>query len=285
MSAHFGPAGNARSFAAAGGRDVLDAPAFVKSLGLDAYEYEGGHGIHISRERAEELGRRAREAGVALSVHAPYYISLASRDPQKRENSVGYILASARAAHWMGAARVVVHPGSLSGQGREEAMALAAETLGQALVQMERECLSDVTLCPETMGRESTLGSLEEILSLCAAEPRLLPCIDFGHLNARSGGGLMKPGAVAAVFDAMERTLGQERAGRFHAHFSKIEYGPKGELRHLTFEDDRFGPEFSPVAEETARRGLSPVFICESAGTQAEDAAVMRGLYETALRT
>lgn len=280
MKPRFGPAGNPRG--AQPLRSVLDAPAFVSGMGLDAYEYEGGHGIRISQQRAALLGEKAREHDVVLSVHSPYYISISSRDEEKRTASVDYILQSARAAMWMGAEHVVVHAGSCGGMPREQAMELAAETLRNALRAMDDEGLSGVRLCPETMGKLNQLGTLDEVMQLCLLDERLLPCIDFGHLNARTQGGLAKPDAVEKLFDTIENRLGRERVQSFHAHFSKIEYTESGEKRHLTFEDTVFGPAFEPVAEQTAKRGCHPVFICESAGTQAVDAKVMKEIYEKA---
>ena len=139
---------------------------------------------------------------------------------------------------------------------------------------------SGCTVCLETMGKKSVLGSAEEVCELVAADDRLLPCIDFGHLNCRTNGGLSTREDVVRLFDLMENTIGVERTRIMHAHFSHIEYNDKGEVRHLTFADTVYGPEFLPVAQEAAARGYAPTFICESAGTQAEDAVTMMELYE-----
>lgn len=280
MTPLFGPAGNADSFEAAGGDIVLKAPGLAAAMGLDAYEYQGGHGIRISKEKAGKLGALARENGVALSVHSPYYISLSSKEEEKRENSVRYILQSARAAEWMGAGRVVVHAGSCGGMTREEALALAKGTLKRALEEMDAEGLDTIALCPETMGKLNQLGTLDEVLELCRIDERLIPCLDFGHLNARSFGGMNSAEAFQKAVDAVGNRLGEWRQRHFHSHFSKIEYTQKGgEKCHLTFADTVYGPDFAPLAEIVARQGLAPVFICESRGTQAEDAAAMKKLY------
>ena len=139
------------------------------------------------------------------------------------------------------------------------------------------------TICLETMGKQSVIGSAEEICTLVALDDRLLPCIDFGHLNARTGGQYNSAEAFAALFDRMENEIGHERTAHFHSHFSKIEYSAKGEVRHLTFADTVYGPEFAPLAQVLAARGYEPTIICESAGTQAEDACEMKRLYEQAL--
>lgn len=215
-----------------------------------------------------------------VSLHAPYYISLASEDPAKRDNSVRYILDSARLVNAMGGERIVVHPGGLGGLSRPGAAALAAETLRRAQGALDDEGLSGVHICPETMGKIQQLGDLDEVLFFCGIDERFLPCIDFGHLNARTLGGLASEADFAAVLDAIRDRLGEERGRRFHAHFSRIEFSKGGEKRHLTFaENGGFGPEPEPLMHLIAERGLVPVIICESAGTQAEDAAVLRDLW------
>lgn len=282
MGALFGPAGNAQSFHDRGYKTNLDIPGYVKSFGLTAYEYQCGRGVKISQESAAKLGAAAGAEGISLSLHAPYYISLSSVEEEKRDNSINYILQSARAAHAMGAKRIVVHSGSCGKLSREEALELAKGTLKKCVTALEEEGLADkVILCPETMGKVNQLGDLNEVMELCQVDERFLPCVDFGHLNARTFGGIKGKEEYRQILDTMENRLGADRAKRFHSHFSKIQYTDKGgEKMHLTFEDTVYGPEFEPLAELIAKRGWSPVFICESAGTQAEDAAAMMQMYQ-----
>lgn len=280
---YFGTAGNADSFFEAGFKDIADAPQYLSSLGLDAYEYQAGHGIHVSDERAKLLGQRAKKYGVRLSIHSPYYISMASEDEQKRSNSVQYILQCARAARQMGAERIVVHCGSCAKTPRGRALELAKDTFSKALCALDDEGLSDIILCPETMGKINQLGNVAEVMEICALSERLFPCIDFGHVYARTFGGLCETYEFAAIFDAIENKLGAYRLKHFHSHFSHIEYTrPGGEKRHLTFADTQYGPDFTPVARLCAERCCFPVFICESRGTQAADACTMKEIYKKA---
>lgn len=130
------------------------------------------------------------------------------------------------------------------------------------------------------MGKINQLGTLDEVLTLCALDERMIPCIDFGHLNARTFGGLKTFEDFKAVFDAIESRLGLSRLREYHAHFSKIQYTDKGgEKCHLTFADTVYGPDFEPLAELTVQKNCHPVIICESAGTQAEDAKTMKEIY------
>ncbi len=285
MSAKFGPAGSADSFREMGYRKTSQMPEYLERMGLNAFEYQCGRGVRITKEAAQELGRLSREKGITLSLHAPYFISLSSLEEEKREKSVEYILQSAAAADAMGANRIVVHSGSCSKISRRQALELAKDTLRRAAAALDQNGLGHIHICPETMGKINQLGDLEEVLSLCQVDERFLPCIDFGHLNARTLGGLKTEEDFGKVFEAMENRLGDERARSFHAHFSKIEYTENGgEKRHLTFEDAVYGPDFEPMVQWIVRKNGSPTVICESAGTQAEDALAMRRYYQSILK-
>jgi len=283
-SIRFGPAGADDDFyTVKKGRSSAEMPAWLKGLGLDAFEYQCGRGVGIGDEKAAALGAAAKENGVALSLHAPYYISLTSPQPETRENNMNYIRQSAHAAAAMGASRVVVHTGSAGGgSDRGNALAAARDMLALALDNLASEGLGHVRLCPETMGKINQLGTLEEVLQLAAWDERLIPCVDFGHLNARTRGGLKSESDYEALFDMMENMIGRERTAAFHSHFSRIEYSAGGEVRHLTFEDTVFGPDFAPLAKVIKRRGYHPVIICESRGAQARDAVSMKRMYAEA---
>lgn len=281
MSAKFGPAGNAESFPY---KSSVDAPRWLSTLGLDAYEYQCGKGVNVGEETARKLGAAAAANSVALSLHAPYFINLANPDPESLKKTTGYIIAACRAADWMGATRVVIHSGALMKRTRREAQDIALNSLKEIVSAVDGEGFGHITLCPETMGKINQLGDLDEVLELCTLDERLTPCIDFGHLYARTLGELEGREACVRMLDRVVEVLGEERASRFHSHFSKIQFTPNGgEKMHLTFDQDEFGPDPAPLMAEIARRGWSPTFICESAGTQAEDAVTMKKLYQAAL--
>lgn len=279
MAAKFGPAGTSESFKAMGYKNSLNVPEYIVKMGLDCFEYQCGRGVNIGLEKAAELGRIAAEAGISLSLHAPYYISMSSVEEEKRLNSINYILASARAVNAMGGDRIVVHTGSCGKISREQALELACDTMKLAQKALDDEGLSNVHICPETMGKVNQLGTLYEVLELCSLDERIIPCIDFGHLNARDLGALKTSADFEKIFISIKDKLGSDRLKIFHSHFSKIEYTAGGEKRHLTFSDTVFGPDYEPVMELTYKYGCSPVFICESAGTQAEDAKTMKDYY------
>lgn len=277
----FGAAGLSDSFAASGFKSPRDIAAYHAGFGLTAFEVQCGRGVRMPLDKAAVLGAQCAEKDIALSVHAPYYISMSSMEEEKRLNSVDYILQSAAAVRALGGRRVIFHAGSCGKQSREEALAKALDTMARMQSALDEAGFEDITLCPETMGKVGQLGTLDEVLALCKVDKRITPCIDFGHLNARDGGWIKGEEQYAFILDRMAEELGDERAVNFHAHFSRIEYTTGGEKRHLTFEDTVFGPPFEPLLEVLHRRGLAPVIICESAGTQAEDAAAMKRYYQS----
>lgn len=284
MNALFGPAGQAESFALQGYKKQVDIVPYLQGFGLTAYEYQCGHGLRINEANVRELGVKAALAKITLSLHAPYYISLSSVEEEKRQNSVSYIVESAKVAQLLGASRIIVHSGSCGKLSRSDALEFAVDTLQKAQKALDEQELSHIHICPETMGKINQLGDLDEVMALCKVDERFIPCIDFGHLNARTLGGVQSSDDFALILDTIERELGSERQKSFHSHFSKIEYTQKGgEKKHLTFEDTVYGPCFEPLAELIAKKQLTPTFICESAGTQAEDAAEMQSLYKAYL--
>ncbi len=283
MAAIFGPAGTDDNFKALGYKNSLDIPEYVTKMGLDCFEYQCGRGVNIGADKAKLLGEKAKESGISLSLHAPYYISMSSVEEEKRLNSVNYILSSARAVNAMGGERIVVHTGSCGKITREHALELAKDTMKLAIKALDDEGLSNIHICPETMGKVNQLGTLYEVLELCKLDERLIPCIDFGHLNARDLGILKTKEDFDKIFTDIRNALGTDRLKTFHSHFSKIEYTTGGEKRHLTFQDDVYGPNFEPMLDLVVKYDCSPTFICESAGTQAIDSKQMKDYYERVL--
>ncbi len=285
MRAMFGTAGNpdrfqAEGFQAEGFKASKDMPLWLKGKGLDAYEYQCGKGVSVGEATARAIGEKAAQAGIVLSLHAPYFVNPANPDPDSQEKTAGYVLAACRVARWMGAGRVVIHTGALQKRTRADALATARESFKMLRRRCDDEGYGDILLCPETMGKINQLGDLEEVLALSVVTHGLLPCVDFGHLYARSLGALEGQEATARMLDRMAEVLGEEKARCFHSHFSMIEFTPKGgEARHLTFGQTDFGPDYRPLCRELARRGWSPTIICESAGTQDIDALTMKAEY------
>lgn len=290
MRATFGTAGNAESFAEEGFKHTYQAPAWLSGRGLDAYEYQAGHGLTAGEAALRKVGEEAKKHGILLSLHTPYFISLSSVEPEKRLNSVEYIKKSIWAAECLGADTIVVHTGSAAKITRAQAMDYAADTLTKLLESTD----TTVRIGLETMGKLNQLGTLDEVLTLCKLSPRLYPVVDFGHLNCRgrslsgvfdeqdetpTGGVFVTVDDYRAVFDKIANRLGDEYARTLHCHFSKIEYTKQGEKKHVNFADEGYEPPFEPLMEAIIKEDVAPRIISESAGHQAEDAAAMKAYY------
>ena len=259
----FGPGGNSDSFYAAGNKNTVQAFAWLKEIGLDAYEYQGGNGIRGGAETFASIGKAAAENGIQMSLHTPYYISLSGTEEEKRLASIGYIKGSLHAAELMGCDTIVIHAGSAAKISREEAMRLAADTLRKTVESVGD---TDIRLGIETMGKINQLGTLDEVLELCRISPIFCPVVDFGHMNARNVGSYFTGrDSYRAVFDKIANALGDKYAKHLHCHFSKIEFTAQGEKKHLTFEDTVYGPDFEPLVEAILLEGVFPRIICESA--------------------
>ena len=276
----FGPGGNSDAFKAAGKKSTVEAPEWISSIGLDAYEFEAGRGVNAGEAVLRAIGEQARLHGILMSLHAPYFISLSSVEEEKRTKSIDYISRSLAASELLGADTIVIHTGSASAITREEAMRLAADTLERNL---EVNGNTEIRMGLETMGKVNQLGTLDEVITLCKISPKYHPVVDFGHLNARHiGNHFPDCDSYRRVFDAIACGLGDEYAYNLHCHFSKIEFTAKGEKKHLTFSDTVYGPDFEPLAEAIVKEGVCPRIICESDGTMSDDALRMKRMWQEA---
>lgn len=277
----FGPSGNSIAFSEAGYKTSEQSAVWVKNMGLTCFEYSFGRGVNLSDEKALSIANAFNNAGVEISVHAPYYINLANPEEESAIKSYRYILDSARKCKLMGGKRVVFHPASQGKMDRESAVALTEKRLYTLRDLIYQEGLDDVIFCPETMGKLGQIGTIEEITRFCKIDRVFVPAVDFGHVNARENGSLKTEQDYMSRLEYMINELGYEKMQNFHIHFSKIEYTLKGEVRHLTFEDEVYGPEFLPLAKALKKLNLYPYVICESAGTQDKDALTMQKLYNS----
>ena len=283
LTAYFGTAGNPEQFYDDGLKASVDMPKWLSEKGLNAYEYAAGRGVKLKEETARAIGDKAKEYGIKLSLHAPYYINLAAFTAEQMEKNVQYFISSVEAAQYMGADRIVFHAG---GQGKNERKAAVEQVkrgLDQVLDRLTGLGYTTVKLLPETMGKKGQIGTLQEVIEFCKLSPLLAPTVDFGHLHAVAEGAYMLKEEYIKAFELIEKGLGKDILQTLHVHFSKIEYTKAGEKRHWTFADD-FGPPFEPFIEAVVECGLTPRVISESAGTQAKDAYIMKEYYEKLLK-
>ncbi|MBO5327627.1 MAG: TIM barrel protein, partial [Clostridia bacterium] len=212
--------------------------------------------------------------------HAPYFINFANPDDEAAEKSYGYVLNSAKFLKLFGGKRLVFHPAAQGKATREEAVNRTAERLKILRDLIYANGYEDLIFCPETMGKQAQIGTIEEVVNFCKIDKIYTPAVDFGHINAREQGSLKTVEDYESRLQYMIDELGYERVKNFHVHFSKIMYGGKGEIKHLTFEDQVYGPEFYPLAVALKKLKLEPYIVSESDGTQAEDAREMKEIYD-----
>ena len=277
----FGPSGNSESFYAEGFSHTEEAAAFVKKRGLDCFEYSFGRGVRMSEDKAISIGEAFQAEGVEISAHAPYFINFANPDDEMAAKSYGYVLDTAKMLKLMGGKRVVFHPAAQGKASREEAVALTEDRLKILRDYIYLNNMQDMMFCPETMGKLAQIGTVEEIVRFCKVDPIYTPCVDFGHINAREQGSLVTVDDYKSRLEYMIAELGFERMEHFHVHFSKIMYSVKGEVKHLTFADTVYGPEFDPLAVALKALNLKPYIVSESAGMQVEEAEIMKKIYNS----
>lgn len=271
-----GPSGNSKSFYESGHKHTVEAPAWLASLGLTAYEYSFGRGITLGEKTAIEIGNEAKKYDIAMSVHAPYYINFANPSKDMIEKSIGYLLNSARYVKLLNGNRIIFHTATCGKMERSEALNTSERNLEKFLMRIENNSdFNDCIFCPETMGKMQQIGTVEEIVGFCKLSNKLIPCFDFGHINSYSQGGIKCKDDYKRIIDYAIDALG-EKARKLHIHFSKIMYGASGEIKHLTLEDNIYGPEYEYLAEIIDEYGLQPTIICESKEIMADDALKMK---------
>jgi len=275
----FGPAGRPIEYKG----PTVEIPFFLKSLGLDAFEYQAVRGVKISKEDAEQLGINAKKSDVLLSLHGPYYINFSSEKEDVVVKSVERLNEAVKAASYMGAYVVVFHPGYYGKLKPEEAVKKVITGLLKVKDFMSSKGIKNVWLGPETTGKTSQVGSVDEIITICKEVGNARPVIDWAHIHARSKGTYITCiDHVIEVIEKVERELGSEVLKPLHCHFSKISYGKGGEREHVILADEEHGPDFRIVCKGLLEVGVEAVVISESPILE-KDALVMKRIYEELL--
>jgi deoxyribonuclease-4 len=196
------------------------------------------------------------------------------------EKSYNYVLESLRKLRLIGGNRLVVHPASQGKMSREASVDLCKKRLSILKDKIIENGYDDMYICLETMGKQAQIGSVDEILDFCTLYEKYIPTFDFGHINSITQGSLKGYEDYKAIIDKSILVIGEEKTKICHIHFSKIEYGAKGEIKHLTLEDDKYGPEFCGLAQVISEYNLTPTIISESKEYMARDAKILKNIYE-----
>lgn len=268
----FGPAGKPITLKST---DILRAPSFLKEMGLNAMEYEAVRGVNIREEKARTLGAEARANGIKLSLHAPYFINLAGKR-EVIDASIKRLNESVEAAYWMNAYIVVFHPGYYKDAiSKKDALRKVVESLKNVVEYRLQIGARNVWLGPETTGKTSQVGDMNEVIEMSRSLDGVRPVVDFAHIYARSGGKfILSKEDVIRVIEGIEKELGSWALKPLHVHFSKIEYGKGGEIEHHNLDEEKYGPNFAHVCSALCETRVDAVIISESPILE-QDALVM----------
>ncbi|HPX77538.1 MAG TPA: TIM barrel protein [Methanobacterium sp.] len=254
--------------------------SYIREKCLDAYEYQATYGVRISKQSALKLKENSENNDIRVSMHGPYYINLSSNKDDVVDRSIERLIQSARAAEWMGAYRIVFHPGFYTTYTPDEAMKKLNKAVDRLSEQLESLGIKDYTFAPETTGKKSQLGSLQEIIEICRRHEKFAPTIDFAHLHAREFGLFKDKNDYRKIFGLLEDELDIDI---LHCHYTHIEYTDKGERRHHVLGED-YGPPLDPLLSEIIDQGWNVTLICETP-LRDRDATLMKGEYKTMINS
>jgi deoxyribonuclease-4 len=268
----FGPAGTPLS---APSRSTEAGILQVKKLKLDCMEVEFVQGVRMGPETAVKVREAKEKTGIRLTVHGPYYINLYSRDPKIIEASRKRILDAARVGNAIGAESVTFHAAFYLGDPPEKVYEAVKKEL-ITIVEILQAEKNPIWIRPETTGKPTQFGSLDELLSLSKEIEQVMPCIDFSHLHARTNGKWNTPSEFEEILGKVESALGSQALSRMHMHLSGIAYGEKGEKHHLTLKESDF--QYKALLEAFKKHNVGGFLISESPIIE-KDAQLLKRTY------
>jgi deoxyribonuclease-4 len=237
-------------------------------------EVEFVKGVNMSPESARELRELAIKRRVRLSTHAPYFINLNAREPEKMAASRERIIQTARITSLLGGKSVVFHPAYYLKDDPSSVYDAVKSNLEQIVARLRAEG-NRVLLRPEVMGKDSQFGTLDEVLSLCAEVEGLAPAVDFAHWHARTG----KANTYyefTGILKRIKRKLGSDALSNMHIHVSGIRYGPRGENRHEDLAESDF--QYEELLRALRYFNAGGMLICESPNLEG-DALLLQQIY------
>ncbi len=276
----FGPAGNPIGF----NGQTINVCDYIHELGLGAYEYQATYGVRIGNQSAIKLGENAKKNDIRVSMHGPYYINLAAQKEDVLQRSIERLVQSARAAEWMGANRIVFHPGFYTKYSPQEALDKCKGAINQLMDDLESIGIKNFTFAPETTGKRSQLGNLDEIMDICQSFDNFAPTIDFAHLHARGRGCIKGIDDYHKILSKLEDNLGEtgQKGEYLHCHFTRIEYTDAGERKHHVLMEKEYGPPLRPLLGALVDCGWEATIICETPFLE-RDSLLMQEKYHNIL--
>lgn len=276
----FGPAGNPIGFSG----QTINVCDYIREIGLDAYEYQATYGVRIKKQSALKLAENADKNDIRVSMHAPYYINLSSPKEDVLKRSIERLIQSARAAEWIGACRIVFHPGFYTKYTPQKALNRCKGTILDLMDDLDSLGVKNFTFAPETTGKRSQLGNLDEIIDICQSFDHFVPTIDFAHVHARGRGCIQGSDDYHKILSKLDDELGGiGRDSEFlHCHFTRIEYTDAGEKKHHVLMENEYGPPLEPLLKVLVDCGWNATIICETPFLE-RDALLMQHEYQNIL--
>ncbi|OYT61268.1 MAG: hypothetical protein B6U69_03885 [Thermofilum sp. ex4484_15] len=272
MELKFGTAGIPLS---AKGKGTIEGIMEVKRLGLGAMELEFVRGVRLSEKGAMEVGAVAKSLNVTLTAHGPYYINLNSSDKAKVDASVKRILDTAKVAYAAGGYSITFHTAYYGNSSKAETYARIKKALTKVIRELQDNGIT-IWVRPETTGKRSQFGTLDEVIKLSEELEMVMPCIDFAHIHARSRGAYNSYEEFSSILELIERRLGKEALREMHIHVSGIEYGERGEVRHLNLKESDF--KYADLLKAFKEFKVGGVVISESPNIEG-DALLLKECY------
>ncbi len=259
---------------------TLDGILRIAELGLGCMEIEFVQGVKMGEAGARLVAETAARNGVKLSAHAPYFINLNAREPEKIRASQERILQAARIGTICGAESIVFHAAFYLGDPPGKAYSRVKNYLSEVVNRLQRENIR-AWIRPEIAGKESQFGTIDEVLDLCTELEDVAPCIDFAHWHARTGSFNSYPDFASILLKVKQR-LGDKTLDNMHIHISGIAYSKYGEVRHLNLKESDF--QYVQLLQALTDYDAEGLVICESPNLE-EDALLLQATYNTLLKS
>ncbi len=254
-----------------------EALSIIEEMNLDGMELEFVHGVRMTPETREKIRTICQEKNLLLTAHAPFYINLNSKEQDKVEASAARIIETAAVAGEAGAFSITFHAAYYMGKDKETVFNQVKQQIETINKTLEKENIN-LWIRPETTGKPTQWGDLDEIINLSKEFENVLPCIDFSHLHARSGGEYNTYDEFSKIFEKLGKELGDKAINNFHGHLAGIDYGAKGEKKHLNLEESDMN--YKDLIKVMKKFNVKGALVCESPNIE-DDADLLKKFYNT----
>lgn len=247
----------------------------LSEFDLDGMELEFVHGVRMKPESQDFVKNVIKDKKFVVTAHGPYYINLNSKEEEKIEASITRILDTARMAHSVGAYSITFHAAFYMSEAKEKVYDKVEKTMSRICKELDKEKI-DIWVRPETTGKGTQWGDLDEIVRLSKTFDKVLPCVDFSHLHARYNGISNTYKEFAKIFETIGNELGQKALDNFHAHLAGIAYSEKGEKNHLNLEESDMN--YKELLKAFKDFNVKGAIVCESPNIE-DDAMLLKKYY------